>query len=113
MAISSTWHLDSACMGRNQIWQTAAHLDQVGRQAFAAVGVKVGEGGSHARDGNTVSHGQADDLAPGLLALDQLGREEGVHQQVLQVAVALVGGFDVVQEPGADDAAALNAHQHY
>lgn len=87
--------------------QPAADLDKIGREALPPVGVKVGDGSGHAGRGNAVSNGQSHYLAPALLALHQLGSEEGVHQQVLQVDVTLVGGLDVIQEACADDAAAL------
>ena len=87
------------------------HLHQVGRQALPAVGVEVAEGGGHAGGGHAVLHGQHDDLAPRLLTLHQLACEEGVHQQVLEAGVLLVGRLDVVQETGADDAPALRAQE--
>lgn len=48
-------------------------------------------------------------LSPGALVLDQLLREAGVDQQVLQVGVLAVRFPDLVQELRADDAAALCA----
>jgi len=86
------------------------YLDQVGGQALPPIGVEVAQGGRHAGGGHPVLHGQHDDFAPGLLALHQLLGEEGVHQQVLQPRVVLVGRLDVVQEACADDAAALQTH---
>mmetsp|Transcript_2797 Transcript_2797/g.6129 ORF Transcript_2797/g.6129 Transcript_2797/m.6129 type:complete len:471 (-) Transcript_2797:146-1558(-) len=87
--------------------EVALGLDQVGRQAGTAVGVKVSKGGGDAGDGHAGRDGLPCHAPPGRLALGQLLREEGVDQEVGEGGVALVGLADVVQEAGADNAAAL------
>ncbi len=51
--------------------------------------------------------GLLDDAAPRVLVVRQLLGEVLVHEQVLQRRVTLVRLLDLVQEVGADDAAAL------
>lgn len=51
--------------------------------------------------------GLLDDAAPRVLVVRQLLGEVLVHEQVLQRRVALVRLLNLVQEAGADDAAAL------
>ena len=48
-----------------------------------------------------------DDAAPRVLVVRDLLRKVLVHEQVAERRVALVGLLDLVQEVGADDAAAL------
>mmetsp|Transcript_4155 Transcript_4155/g.13384 ORF Transcript_4155/g.13384 Transcript_4155/m.13384 type:complete len:478 (+) Transcript_4155:362-1795(+) len=87
--------------------EVTLRLDQVGRQAGAAVLVKVGEGGGHGGAGDAGGDAERDDAAPGGLALVDVVRELWVHQQRGQVGVAVVRLLDAVEEDGADDAAAL------
>jgi hypothetical protein len=92
-----------AGMGAEEV---ALHLQQVGRQAGAAVGVVVGERGAYRRHRHARTHGQRDDVAPQVLRLVERLLEERRPHQVRQVGVEPVGRGDVVQEAGADDAAA-------
>ncbi len=66
----------------------ALRLEQVGRQAFAAVAVVEGQGGGERGNGNAGFDGLRYDAAPGFLAaLDDAG-EVRIEQQVAQGRVA-------------------------
>lgn len=76
------------------------------------VGIEVGKGDGETRDSNAGSDGHLDDLPPGLLPLSHLLAKVGVHQQVVQVQVALIGLLDIVQEACPNDAATLQHASH-
>ena len=84
----------------------ALRLEQVGRQVLGAVAVEPGERGGEGRGRYAEECGLGDDVAPARLRLVDCLVEEVVEEQVLEVGVGAVRGRDVLQEDGADDAAA-------
>lgn len=94
--------LDVEGMGAEVISLT---LEQVGGQVLGAVAVEPGQSGGEGGRWDTEEGGGADDVSPaGLRGVDGFV-EEVVEEEVLQVVVLSVGGGDVLQEDGADDAA--------
>ena len=83
----------------------ALSLQQVGRQAAAAVTIEVGQRRRESRDGKALLDGRRDDSTPGRLCfLDRLP-EEVVQQKVFQVRVLVKRVLDVLQEDRTNDAA--------
>mmetsp|Transcript_13321 Transcript_13321/g.32540 ORF Transcript_13321/g.32540 Transcript_13321/m.32540 type:complete len:562 (-) Transcript_13321:464-2149(-) len=87
--------------------KVALRLHQVGGQPLAAVRVKVGQRRGEAGGGHALRHRHAHHAPPRSVALCHLLGELGVDEQVGQRGVARVRLGDLVQEHGADDAAAL------
>lgn len=88
----------------------ALGLHQVGGKGAAAVAVEVGQGAAEGRGPEAVQRGGGHHLTPGgLTVLDDVG-EVRVQEQVGEVRVLVVGGLDVLEEAGPDDAA-LAPHQ--
>ncbi len=80
-------------------------LEQVGGQVLGTVTVEPRQSGGEGRGRYAEQRRLGDDIAPaGLRLVDGLV-EEVVEEQVLEVCVGAVGGRDVLQEDGADDAA--------
>lgn len=88
-------------------FETYAHLHDVGRQAGAAVGIKVGQRGSHRRGRDSARDAQGHHTPPRPLALHELRCEVGVYEEIGKARVADVSTLDVVEERCADDAASL------
>src|SRR4029078_10303596 len=84
----------------------ALGLKQVGWQAFAAVGVVVGEGGGELDDRQSGQQCVNDEAAPGFLSLEKCLGEVGMQQQIFEPCVGVEGFFDPLEKGGADDAAA-------
>src|SRR5438128_8726228 len=82
-------------------------LDQVGGRTLAAQHVEVAQRVAHGQAGDAVESRDANDTPPGVLALVDLGAELLVHQQVREIGPPSIGGADLIQQRGADDAAAL------
>ena len=80
-------------------------LQQVGGQILGAVAVEPGERGGEGRGGDAEEGGLGDDVAPAGLRFVDGFVEEVVEEEVLEVVVGAVGGGDVLEEDGADDAA--------
>lgn len=80
-------------------------LQQVGGQVLGAVAVEPGERGGEGRGGDAEEGGLGDDVAPAGLRFVDGFVEEVVEEEVLEVVVGAVGGGDVLEEDGADDAA--------
>ena len=84
----------------------ALRLEQVGGEVLGAVSIKPRQGGAEARGGDTEEGGLGDDVSPpGLRGVDGLVEEVG-EEEVLELRVGAVGLGDVLEEDGADDAAA-------
>ena len=86
--------------------EVALALQQVGGEFFRAIAVVVGQRAAHAGSGHALQRGGGDDLAPLRLELVDLALEVRIEQQVGEFAVAFEGLGDLLQEDGADDAAA-------
>ena len=71
--------------------EIALGLDQVARQALAAVAVVVGQARAEGRRADAVGDRLVDHAPPGILARVDLLLEVLVHQQVGQVRVLLEG----------------------
>ena len=95
--------LDHECVGAKVV---ALRLQQVCRQVLGAVAVVEAECGAEGRGRDAPQRALADGVAPARLRLVDGLIEEIVEQQVLQVRVLAVRGRDVLEEDGADDAAA-------
>jgi len=93
----------NATGARRRAWSGMVHAAATGTKGMRSAAQAAA---SRAR---ALPGGPGARLAPGALVLDQLLREAGVDQQVLQVGVLAVGFPDLVQELRADDAAALRA----
>lgn len=84
----------------------ALRLEEVGREVLGAVAIEPRQGGAEARGGDTEEGGLGDDVSPaGLRGVDGLVEEVG-EEEVLELRVRAVGVRDVLEEDGADDAAA-------
>jgi len=84
----------------------ALSLEQVRRQILGTVTIEPAESGREGRGGDSEESGLGDDVAPaGLGGVDGFVEEVG-EEEVLEVVVLAVGGGDVFEEDGADDAAA-------
>ena len=75
------------------------------------VGIKVSKGDGETRYSNASGYGHLDDLPPCLLPLSHLLTKVGVHQQVVQVQIALISLLDVIQEACPNNAATLRPAQ--
>src|SRR5438067_4972587 len=76
----------------------ALSLQEIGRQALAAVGIVKGEGGAEGRNRNAFLRRSGDYVAPGTLrGFDGLP-EEGIEEQVRELRVFLEGRFDFAEE---------------
>ena len=84
----------------------ALGLQQVGREAFAAEGVKETERGRKGRGGDALLGGGGDDVAPATLALADLALEMRIKQQVREPLALVECLLDFSEELAADDAAA-------
>jgi len=80
-------------------------LEQVGGQVLGAVPVEPRESGGECRGRYAEESSLGDDVAPAWLRLVDGLVEEVVEEEVLKVGVGAVGGRDVLEEDGADDAA--------
>ena len=88
----------------------ALGLQQVCRQAVAAVAVVVGQGGGERGDGDAEFGGRCDDVPPRVLGfVDRFG-EVRREQQVFELRIGVERFFDAVEEHGPDDAAAAPEH---
>lgn len=83
------------------------YLNEVGRQASAAVGVEVGKRRRHGGGSDAACHAEGHHTPPGRLALHELSGDEGVDKEVVEVGVLDVCVLDVVKERSPDDAATL------
>ena len=86
--------------------EVALGLKKVGGKAGRAVAVVVGEGGAEGRRRHAALGGERNDLAPVRLRRLECLVEVGVEQEVHEVGVPGVGLGDLLEERGADDAAA-------
>src|SRR5262245_24451400 len=84
----------------------ALRLEEIGRQAARAVAVVVSQRATHGRHGNAVGGGRADHATPAALRPADLAGEEGVHEQVDELGVAIERLLDLPQEGASDDAPA-------
>ena len=84
----------------------ALGLEQVRRQAFAAVAVVIGEGGVESWAGNEKVGRGGNDVSLGVLDLCDCLREVRGEQQVLEFRIGVERFLYVIEEDGADDAAA-------
>ena len=87
--------------------EVSLRLREVGGQAVAAVGVVVGQRGAEGSDRHSLADGQHDDGSQCGVALVHLGSELRVDEQRSNIGAAVVCALDAVEEPRADDAAAL------
>lgn len=81
-------------------------LEEVGGEVLGAEAVVEGQGGAEGGRGNTPLGAVGDGVAPALLGVVDGLVEEVVEEQVLEVRVLAEGVGDVLEEDGADDAAA-------
>lgn len=85
-------------------------LEKVGREILRAVSVEPRQGSGESRGRDSEQGSLGNHVSPaGLCGVDGLV-EEVVEEQVLEVGVVSVGGSDVLQEDGADNAA-TSPHQ--
>ncbi len=80
-------------------------LKEIGREILGTVTVKPGQGGGEGRGGYTEKCGLGNDISPAGLGLVDCCVEEVVEEQIFKVVVGSVGGRDVFEEDGADNAA--------
>lgn len=80
-------------------------LEEVGGEVLGTVTVVEGQSGAEAGSGDTPEGALGDNVSPALLCVVDGLVEEVVEEEVLEVGVAAVGGSDVLEEDGADDAA--------
>src|SRR4030042_1680107 len=80
-------------------------LCQVGWQPGAAKGIKIGQGGAHSGCRDTQPDRYFDHTTPGFLSADQSIPEEWRQYQVRQFWIFPIGGADIIQESGPDNAA--------
>src|SRR6056297_2052122 len=88
----------------------ALGLQQVGRQAAAAIAVVKIEGRGHSRHGNSQLDSLGGDPAPGGLVIFNKLPKVVVQQQIRQVGAALEGLLDIAQKDTADNAAFAPHH---
>src|SRR5436309_7654548 len=100
----STRFIDSLVSMRAKI--IALGLQQVGRQAFTAIGVEKGQRGAEGRDRNALLGGGRNRIAPAAVGLLDGLLEERVQHQIGQLGVFIEGFFYVAKKPAANDAAA-------
>ncbi len=79
-------------------------LEQVGGQILGAVTVEPREGGGEGRGWDTEKGSLGDDVSPAWLSLGDGLVEETIEEEILKVVVSGVGGRDVLEEDGTDDA---------
>src|SRR6056297_2179115 len=91
----------------------ALGLQQVGRQAAAAIAVVKVEGRGHSRHGNSQLDSLGGYPAPGGLGIFDKLPEVVVQQQIRQVGSALEGLFYIAQEDTADNAAFAPHHGYF
>src|SRR5205807_7731140 len=80
-------------------------LDQVGWEAFSAVGIVIGERRGEGGSGNATLDGPPQHPPPGVLGAGHGLAEIGGQEQVLQAWLGEVGLRDAIEEAGPDDAA--------
>jgi hypothetical protein len=83
------------------------YLCEIGGQSLTAVRVEVSDGGGEGGARYARRDAQRHNAAPRALSAVQLCSEVWVHQQIGEVAIALEGGLDAVQEARANDAPSL------
>ena len=81
-------------------------LEQVGRNAVAAVAVIVSEGSGESRNRNAVGESSGKHVAPAGLSLFELLAEERVNHEILKGRIVGESLFDLAQEDRTDDASA-------
>ena len=87
--------------------RVALRLDALRRhEHLGAVAVVIRERGRQRGDGHAGLDGEGDEAAPRRRAPRELAGDGGVEEERRQPRVAAVGGVDVVEDAGADDAAA-------
>jgi len=79
-------------------------LEKVGWQVLGPVTVVEGKGSAESRGGNTPESTLGDNVSPAGLGVVNGLVEEVVKEQVLEVWVLAVGGGNVLEEDGTDDA---------
>lgn len=79
-------------------------LEQVGGQILGTVTVEPRQSGGEGRGWDSKKSGLGDDIPPAGLGLVDSRVEEVVEEQVLELRVVAVGGSDILQEDGSDDA---------
>jgi hypothetical protein len=86
--------------------EVALGLQEIRREASAAIAVVVSEASGKGRDGHTALDGSTNGTTPSGLRLNEhLGEERSQHQ-VLKVGIGLIGLLNTVQESRPYDATA-------
>ena len=87
-------------------------LNQIGRQACWPVAIIESQCGAETGRGYAQLDRIGYHFSPGFLSAINSFPEEVVQQQVIQIRILVIGGFDVAQKHGPDDTSAA-PHQRY